>query len=85
MGAEPAADHPKLALLALTQLLALRGDDGWKSYDLLEHAPRILATVLDSGLEDVAADAQQLINRLGREGYLDLADRIAEQRARTAD
>ena len=81
--AEPAADHPQLALLALTQLLALRGADGWKSYDLLEHAPRILAAVLDSGLEDVQTDAQQLIDRLGREGYLDLADRIAEQRAQT--
>lgn len=79
--AEPAAAHPQLTLLALTQLLALRGDDSWKAYDLLEHAPRILATVLDSGLEEVQQDGQDLVDRLGREGYLDLADRIAEHRA----
>jgi len=82
--AQTASAHPQLTLLALTQLLALRGEDSWKAYDLLEHAPRILAAVLDSGFDEVQRDAQDLIDRLGREGYLDLADRVAEHRTATA-
>ena len=73
--AEAAASYPGLTLEAFKQLLALPGE-GWKNFSLVENAPPILAAALEADDSQVRSEAQQIMDQLGRDGYLDLADAV---------
>lgn len=66
--ADAAVSEPVLAVAALKQLLdSVR--DGWRNYDLVRNAPRLLAIALRSGDDAAVLGAQQLRDLLGRQGH----------------
>jgi hypothetical protein len=79
--AEAARPHPGLALAALEQLLG-RPSDPWRRYDLVRHAPQVLAAALDSADPQLVQHAMELMDMLGREGHVDLDQSVQEHRLR---
>ena len=67
--ARAAEAEPALTIKAFDGLLPT-GGDGWKQYDLLQHAPRILASALRSGDPPARAKAREILDRLGRGGHM---------------
>jgi len=67
--ARTAEAEPALAIEVFDSLLPGDGD-GWRRYDLLQHAPRILAAALTSGIPATQAKAREILDRLGREGHM---------------
>jgi hypothetical protein len=77
--AEVAASYPGLTLEVFKQLLALPGE-GWKNFSLVENAPPILASALEADNPQLRSEAQQIMDQLGRDGFLDLADAVQAHR-----
>jgi hypothetical protein len=77
--AEVAASYPDLTLEAFRQLLGLPGE-GWKNFSLVENAPPILAAALEADDLQTRSEAQQIMDQLGRDGFLDLADAVQAYR-----
>ena len=69
--ARAAETEPALAIEVFESLMPGDGD-GWKRYDLLQHAPRILAAALLSGEPNARSSARSILDRLGREGHMTL-------------
>ena len=78
--AEVAASYPDLTLEAFKQLLALPGE-GWKNFSLVENAPPILAAALEADNPQTRSEAQQIMDQLGRDGFLDLANAVQAYRS----
>jgi hypothetical protein len=62
---------PGPALEALTLLMS--EGDPWRNYDLVRNAPAVIAAALTVEDAAVTTAADALLDRLGREGYTDLA------------
>ncbi len=77
-----ARTYPRESLEALIALLGDDGDDEFMSgYDLKERAaPHVIAHALDAGNPQLAREANELMNRLGAEGFLDLESRVNDVR-----
>jgi hypothetical protein len=73
-------EHPADALAVLDALLV--DPEQVRVYDLLQAAPSVLLSAFRLGNEVVQADAQQLLDRLGRQGNLDLVASVEEARRR---
>src|SRR6266536_1422670 len=69
--ARAAEAEPALTIEVFDDLMPGDGD-GWRRYDLLQHAPRILAAALTSGDPAAQAKAREILDRLGREGHMTL-------------
>lgn len=67
--ARAAEAEPALTINVFDGLMSGDGD-GWKQYDLLQHAPRILAAALTSSDPAAQAKARVISDRLGREGHM---------------
>jgi hypothetical protein len=81
--ARAAHTHPRLAFDAL-RILVLGGPRDRRPFghhDLLQHAPEVLAEALDCGDERLAADVAELMDRLGRQGHIELETLVRAQRA----
>jgi hypothetical protein len=72
--ARAACDHPAQVLDVFAALHA--NGQTIQSYDLLTHAPEILRPAIASSDPDVVRRASALAEQLGRQGYVDLMDRI---------
>ena len=68
--ARAAEAEPTLTIDVFDGLIMPGDGDGWKRYDLLQHAPRILAVALTSGVPVAQAKARAILDRLGREGHM---------------
>jgi hypothetical protein len=79
--AAASGSHPGDALTALRLLLERSDRDrqGFGRYDLIQHAPQVLAAALNSG-PDLAVDAKDLMDRLGRQGQVNLNELVARRR-----
>jgi hypothetical protein len=73
---------PAQTLRILSKLLALR-PEAYQRYDLIEHAPAIIAAAIESENEALVTEARDLMNQLGREGNLHMGD-LVEQKRRAA-
>jgi hypothetical protein len=67
--ARAAEAQPALTIDVFDGLMSGDGE-GWKQYDLLQHAPRILAAALTSSDPAAQAKARMISDRLGREGHM---------------
>jgi hypothetical protein len=76
---DAATKNPGSALRILTALLSQRTQP-FERYGLIEHSPGVLAAALDSGNDEIAESARTLLDLLGRQGELRLADLVAERR-----
>jgi hypothetical protein len=65
-----AADAEPTLTIEVFDALMPGDEDSWKRYDLLQHAPRILAAALGSGDPATEAKARTVLDRLGRQGHL---------------
>jgi hypothetical protein len=68
--ARAAEAEPTLTIDVFDGLIMPGDGDGWKRYDLLQHAPRILAVALTSGVPVAQAKTRAILDRLGREGHM---------------
>jgi hypothetical protein len=80
------AVDPDTALKVVENVLGERGSHSSSmEYDLMERAvPQVIASALDTGEAELKQRATDLMNRLGRAGYIDLQDRV-EQLRRASD
>src|ERR1035438_2552167 len=78
--AEAARHLPRETVLLLARLLTSRNHP-WERYDLIESAPPILASALDSDDETARETARTLMDRLGREGFTDLDESVSRYQA----
>gem|GEM_PF-1235500 len=69
--ARAAESEPAIVIEVFNALMPDVGDS-WKRYDLLQHAPRILAAALNGGDPVTETKAQATLDRLGREGHMTL-------------
>lgn len=76
-----AEDEPQRAVAILDHLLSGR-DKALGRYDLIRHAPGILAAALDSGDAAAVAKAKKVMNYLGRSGHVRLAETVEQRRGR---
>lgn len=76
-----APDHADIAVRLLARLLEGR-DDAFGRYELVEHAPGVIAWALESGNEEAVATARSLMDALGRSGHLRISE-LVEQRRRS--
>jgi hypothetical protein len=60
--------QPALAMEAFERLYGARGED-WRGYDLLQHAPAVLAGALTSGNPNAIKRARDMHDLLGRQGH----------------
>lgn len=77
--ARAAETEPTLTVEVFDGLMPGDGE-GWNRYDLLQHAPRILAAALTSDDPAAQAKARKILDRLGREGHMSIladVDRLA--------
>lgn len=74
-----ARQDPDLALTALRALLR-RDTVFWRRYDLVEHAPGILAAALDAAKPGLAEVARSTMDELGRDGHVRLDELVAARR-----
>jgi hypothetical protein len=73
------ASHPREALLVLATLIGER-DEPYRRFDLIRSAPTIIAAALDSGDEVGINAANDLLDRLGRQGHVDMAALVRKER-----
>lgn len=66
--ADAASWEPALVVDVFEQLYGGLGND-WRSYDLVRHAPRLLAAALRSGNAAAIAGANRIKDTLGRQGH----------------
>jgi len=69
--ARAAEAEPALTVEVVDGLMPGDGE-GWRRYDLLQHAPRILAAALTSDNPAAQAKAREILDRLGREGHMSI-------------
>ncbi|HUZ56906.1 MAG TPA: hypothetical protein VMU94_30850 [Streptosporangiaceae bacterium] len=67
--ARAAEAEPALTIDVFDALMS-GGEEDWKRYDLLQHAPRILAAALTCGDPAAEAKARTVLDRLGRQGHM---------------
>ena len=75
--ADAAATEPALAVEVFEQLYG-GSDRDWRSYDLIQHAPRLLASALRSGNQAAATGANRIEDRLGREGHFQALQELGQ-------
>lgn len=68
--ATAADSYPELALDAFEALR--KRSDGWERYDMLRHAPRILAAAIRNGNDATRRRARDVLDELGRSGHLSI-------------
>lgn len=74
---EAAPHDPGGALDVLDTLI--RGiSEPWARYDLVDHAPHVIAHALDCGDKAIAEKARNLTDYLGRQGYLQISDLVGQ-------
>lgn len=61
--------------------VVLRVTVPWARYDLIAHAPQVIALTLASTYETAGGAARNLTDYLGRVGYLSMSDLVAEARS----
>ncbi|GAA3537135.1 hypothetical protein [Kribbella ginsengisoli] len=76
-----AAQHDPATAVEVLSTVVRRVTVSWARYDLIEHAPQVIAHALASTDEATAEAARDLIDYLGREGYLNMSDLVAEAQA----
>lgn len=82
--ADAADTEPLLAIQVFEQVYGGGSDRQWRNFDLVQHAPRLLASALRSGVELAIEGAQRIRDTLGREGNfqaLQELDQILASRA----
>jgi len=83
---ESALEYPDEAFSVVKTLIENRDGDEVDYYDLIEHAvPGVLGVALESEDSTLRHQASQLMDRLGRAGYVDLNSRVAEWRLRRTE
>jgi hypothetical protein len=50
--------------------------DYWQRYDLLQHAAKIIAAAIESGVREAVRRARSLMDMFAREGHVDIIDQI---------
>ena len=75
---DASAAYPGQVLAVLDRLLA--DDSDGRVYDLLQASPTILSNALQAGDAALTARAERLLDRLGRQGHLDLVAAVEAQR-----
>lgn len=78
--ADVANTYPDEAMGALTRLLASHAEP-YRRFDLIQHAPVVLAAALDLGTDDAKRAASDLIDGLGRRGHLDIMESVSRHRS----
>jgi hypothetical protein len=78
---ETAVRAPAAVAAILEQLLSGRGEP-FARYDLVEHAPGIIAAALDSGDPQAVAAGERTMDSLGRTGHLRIAELVELRRGR---
>lgn len=76
---EAAASAPGLVAEVLESLLATR-DEPLRRYDLVEHAPTVIAAALDSGDLQTVETGQRIMDSLGRGGHLRIVELVEQKR-----
>ena len=77
-----APEAPGAVADILEILLAKRGDQPLGQYDLVEHAPAIIAAALDSGDRGTAETGQRSMDALGRSGHIRIDELVEQRRSR---
>lgn len=72
---------PSQVIYILERLLAGR-DEPMSRYDLVGHAPAIIAAALDSGVPQAVEAADRVMNFLGRGGHRRIKELVDQQRNR---
>lgn len=72
---------PVQAVQVMDRLLRERSEP-YRRFDLIDHAATVIAAALDSQVSSAVATGERLLNDLGREGHLRMADLVAERRGR---
>ncbi len=70
--AAAAPEQPGLAVQALKLMLGPINQRDWTKFDLIESAPTIFASALDSSDAEAQQAAQELMDALGRAGYVNI-------------
>lgn len=78
--AAPSAPGPVAEILE--RLLTKRGEQPFARYDLVEHAPAVVAEALDSADSEVRATGERIMDLLGRGGHLRIAELVEQRRSR---
>lgn len=79
---ENASLAPARVVRILEQLLAHGRNEPFGRYDLIEHAPGILAIAYESEDGDAVEAADRVLDLLGREGHVDIGDEVTARRQR---
>lgn len=79
---QTAPSAPEQVAAILERLLSKRGEKPFTRYDLVEHAPAVIAEALDSADPDLRATGQRIMDLLGRGGHLRIAELVEQRRLR---
>lgn len=79
---ENASLAPASVARILEQLLLHGRNEPFGRYDLIEHAPGILAIAYESGDADAVAAADRVMDLLGRAGHVEIGDEVSARRQR---
>ncbi|SOC56089.1 hypothetical protein [Ornithinimicrobium cerasi] len=79
---ENASLAPASVARILEQLLIHGRNEPFGRYDLIEHAPGILAIAYESGDGDAVAAADRVMDLLGRAGHVEIGDEVSARRQR---
>jgi hypothetical protein len=80
---EAAAAEAPAATLDVLQAMLSHRSAAFRRFDLIDHAPAVIAAALDSGDTATIAEAQSLIDELGRDGHLRIEDLVRAHRRPT--
>lgn len=75
--AEAASRFPSATVRVLGRLLSQR-DEPFGRYDLVEHAPAIIAAALQSGDDETVEIGKRVMNDLGRSGHLRIKELVQQ-------
>lgn len=78
---QAAIRFPALTIRVLDRLLSQR-DEPFGRYDLVEHAPAIIAAALDSGDAAAVETSERVMNDLGRGGHLKIKNLVQQHQDR---
>ncbi|WP_432889285.1 hypothetical protein ACQPYH_09910 [Kribbella sp. CA-245084] len=76
---DTAPKAPRLVADVLERLLS-RHHEPFERYDLIEHAPAVIAAALDSGQPETIVVGQRIMDSLGRDGHLRIAELVGQRR-----
>jgi hypothetical protein len=77
-----APEEPGAVADILEILLAKRGEQPLGRYDLVEHAPAIIAAALDSRNRGTTETGQRIMDALGRSGHIRIDELVQQRRSR---